>query len=391
MLSYLRFYEDRGLTIARAEGQYVWDVEGNKYLDFHTGHGVAFLGHRNPRIVDALKRQLDEVMVATPSFKVRIRDEMLSALERILPSNLSHVALLNSGSEAVELALKIARKATGRRKIVSFTNSFHGRTMGALSVTGSQKYKRGFEPLVPDVEILPFNNIEGLKGVDEATAAVIIELVQGEGGVIPANPEFVKALKERVEEVGALLIVDEVQTGFGRTGMIWASQHYNIRPDILVAGKAIGGGFPVSLTAVSEAIASKLEVGDHGSTYGGNPLACAAVKASVEVLLEDSVAEKAESSGKILLDKLTSRLTGSRIVRGVRGLGLMLGVDLRVLPTGVIKCSQARRLLTLKAGSTVVRLLPPYMITADDIEWGVEVLARCIDEEVSSGSPSKAG
>jgi acetylornithine/LysW-gamma-L-lysine aminotransferase len=390
LLNYLKFYEDRGLFIARAEGQYVWDVEGNKYLDFHTGHGVAFLGHRNPRVVDALKRQLDEVMVATPSFKVRVRDEMLSALEKVIPGDLGYVALLNSGSEAVELALKIARKATGRRKLVSFTNSFHGRTMGALSVTGSQKYKRGFEPLVPEVEILQFNDVESAGRVDESTAAVIVELVQGEGGVIPANQEFIGALKERVEEVGALLIVDEVQTGFGRTGRVWAFQHYKVKPDILVAGKAVGGGFPVSLVAVSEALASKLEVGDHGSTYGGNPLACAAVKASVEVLLEDNVAGKAESSGKILWDKLSSRLGGSRIVRSVRGLGLMLGVDLRVLPTGVIKCSQAKRLIVLKAGGTVVRLLPPYMITVYDIDWGVEVLARCVDEEASGRAPSKA-
>jgi len=384
MLNYLKFYDDRGLVIAKAEGQYVWDTEGRRYLDFHTGHGVAFLGHRNPRIVEALRRQLEEVMVATPSFRVRIRDEMLSMLEKVIPGSLNYVALLNSGSEAVELALKIARKATGRSKLISFTNSFHGRTMGALSITGSQKYKKGFEPLIPEVEILPFNVLENLRSIDGNTAAVIVELVQGEGGVIPANPEFIKVLEERVRDVGALLIVDEVQTGFGRTGRVWAFQHYNIEPDILVAGKAIGGGFPVSLVAVGELIASKLETGDHGSTYGGNPLACAAVKASVEVLLSDNVVERAESSGKILLDKLSSMLRDSKIVRDVRGLGLMLGVDLRILPVNVIKCSQARRLLVLKAGSTVVRLLPPYMITLDDIKWGVEVVARCINEEVSS-------
>jgi len=389
LLNYLRFYEDRGLFIARAEAQYLWDAEGNKYLDFHTGHGVAFLGHRNPRVVEALKKQLDEVMTATPSFGVKVRDEMLSALEKVIPRSLDHVALLNSGSEAVELALKMARKATGRRKLVSFTNSFHGRTMGALSVTGSQKYKRGFEPLVPGVEVIPFNDVESLKVIDGETAAVIVELVQGEGGVIPANLEFARALRERVEEVGALLIVDEVQTGFGRTGRVWAFQHYSIKPDVLVAGKAIGGGFPVSLVAVGGDVASKLDVGDHGSTYGGNPLACAAVKASVEVLVEDNVVLKAESSGAMMRDKLESRLRDSRIVRSVRGLGLMLGVELRVLPTGVIKCSQARRLLVLKAGSTVVRLLPPYMITVDDMEWGVEALARCIDEEASGRAPGK--
>lgn len=387
-LKYMRFYEDRGLEISKAEGQYVWDPEGNLYLDFHTGHGVAFLGHRNPRVVEAIVSQLENVATATPSFKVKIREELLASLENIIPPHLSHVSLLNSGSEAVELALKIARKATGRRKLVGFSGSFHGRTMGALSVTGSPKYRSSFEPLVGDSIILPYNSVEALDKIDSETAGVIVEIVQGEGGVIPAERDFIKALKERVEEKEAILVVDEVQTGFGRTGMIWAFQHYNIEPDILVAGKAVGGGFPASLTALPEDLASKLEPGDHGSTYGGNPLACAAVKASVEVLLGDNVAGKAEFMGKLLHDRLVSKLRGSRLVRGVRGLGLMLGVDLRVAPGGVIKCVQSRRVLTLKAGSTVVRLLPPYLITEGDVEWGVEAIARCVHEELSLKTPT---
>ncbi|MEN3048624.1 MAG: aminotransferase class III-fold pyridoxal phosphate-dependent enzyme, partial [Candidatus Caldarchaeales archaeon] len=302
---YLSFYEERGIEVAFAKDQYLWDRGGEKYLDMHTGHGVAFLGHGNRRVVEALKAQLEEVVTATPSFKVRAREEAVAALEKVMPRSHSFVAFLNSGSEGVELALKMARKARGRKKLVSFLNSFHGRSMGALSVTGNQNYRRPFEPLLPGVEFVPYNSLESVKAIDAETAAVILEPVQGEGGVVPAKPEFIKAVGERSREVGALLILDEVQTGFGRTGSIWASQHYSVEPDILVAGKAIGGGFPVSVVSAREEVGSRLEKGDHGSTYGGNPLASAAVKAAVEVLLEERVAERAHHMGMVMRDMLS--------------------------------------------------------------------------------------
>jgi len=379
VLKYLRFYEDRGIWIERAEGQYVWDLAGNRYLDMHTGHGVAFLGHKHPHVVEALIEQLGKAMAVSTSFNTRIREEMLSVLSKVVPSTYEYVYLLNSGSEAVDFALTASRRITGRKKLVYFTGSFHGRTVGSLSVTSNPKYRKGAEPLLSDVYQLRFNDVEGVeRGITDEVAGVIIELIQGEGGVNVASRDFIKALRERTEATGALLIVDEVQTGFGRTGSVWLFEQYGIVPDILVAGKAIGGGFPVSVVFLPGDFVAKLGTGAHGSTYGGNPLACASVKASVEVLLEESVHLQAREKGKWLLEELRSTLKDLKVVRDVRGHGLMIGVELRVEPTSVLKCLQERGLLALKAGITVVRLLPPYLVTREDVNYAVATIGKCL-------------
>ncbi|MEM2353352.1 MAG: aspartate aminotransferase family protein [Desulfurococcaceae archaeon] len=379
VLKYLRFYEDRGIWIERAEGQYVWDLAGNRYLDMHTGHGVAFLGHKHPHVVEALIEQLGKAMAVSTSFNTRIREEMLSVLSKVVPSTYEYVYLLNSGSEAVDFALTASRRITGRKKLIYFTGSFHGRTVGSLSVTSNPKYRKGAEPLLSDVYQLRFNDVEGVeRGITDEVAGVIIELIQGEGGVNVASRDFIKALRERTEATGALLIVDEVQTGFGRTGSVWLFEQYGIVPDILVAGKAIGGGFPVSVVFLPGDFVAKLGTGAHGSTYGGNPLACASVKASVEVLLEESVHLQAREKGKWLLEELRSTLKDLKVVRDVRGHGLMIGVELRVEPTSVLKCLQERGLLALKAGITVVRLLPPYLVTREDVNYAVATIGKCL-------------
>ncbi|MEM4750519.1 MAG: aspartate aminotransferase family protein [Desulfurococcaceae archaeon] len=379
VLKYLRFYEDRGIWIERAEGQYVWDLAGNRYLDMHTGHGVAFLGHKHPHVVEALIEQLGKAMAVSTSFNTRIREEMLSVLSKVVPSTYEYVYLLNSGSEAVDFALTASRRITGRKKLVYFTGSFHGRTVGSLSVTSNPKYRKGAEPLLSDVYQLRFNDVEDVeRGITDEVAGVIIELIQGEGGVNVASRDFIKALRERTEATGALLIVDEVQTGFGRTGSVWLFEQYGIVPDILVAGKAIGGGFPVSVVFLPGDFVAKLGTGAHGSTYGGNPLACASVKASVEVLLEESVHLQAREKGKWLLEELRSTLKDLKVVRDVRGHGLMIGVELRVEPTSVLKCLQERGLLALKAGITVVRLLPPYLVTREDVNYAVATIGKCL-------------
>ncbi len=378
---YLHFYESRGIRVARAEAQYVWDTEGRRYLDAYTGHGVAFLGHRHPAVVEALREALETVMVAPPSVAGEWMEEMLEALDPVLPPWLDHVTLLNSGAEAVELALKIARRVTGRKEIVYFTGSFHGRTMGALSVTASNPaYRRGYEPLVPGTRRARFNSVEDLeKAVTEETAAVIVEPVQGEGGVNPATEEFMKALAERCSEKGCLLIADEVQTGWGRTGRVWAFQHYGVKPDIVTAGKALGGGFPVSMVAVPGWVAEKLPPGFHGSTYGGNPMAMRAVAASARVLVGENVAGQAAEKGRLLMEMLRERLEGVRAVRRVKGLGLMVGVELRFPPGKVLRCLQEEEaILALKAGSTVVRLLPPYLVTREDLEALADGVAGCV-------------
>ncbi|MEM0288529.1 MAG: aspartate aminotransferase family protein [Metallosphaera sp.] len=374
------FYGSRGLRIVRGEGQYVWDNHGEKYLDLHSGHGVAFLGHRNPKVVEHLKRQLDNIMTLTTAFDIDVRDEMLREIDVLKPDGMDNIFLLNSGTEAVELSLKAARKITGRKKFVAFKNSFHGRTMGSLSVTWNKKYRDPFEPLISPIEFLDFNDIDGLKKLDDNTAAVIFEPVQGEGGVIPATQEFAKALREETEKKGILLISDEVQSGFGRTGKVWAYQHFSIKPDILTAGKAIGGGFPVSAVFLPDHIAEKLGEGDHGTTYGGNPMALAAVKAASEVLKEEKVPEQAAIKGNTFIKMIKEALVDFRSVREVRGLGLMIGVDLRLNPGTTIKVLQDNRVLSLKAGLSTVRFLSPYVISNQDMEWAVDALRKGIAE-----------
>ncbi len=379
-LKYLRFYEARGLTVERARGQYVWGADGRKYLDMHTCHGVAFLGHAHPHVIEVLKEQLETVSVLSTSFHTRVMDDMLDALSRVAGNEFEWVTLLNSGSEAVELAIKLARRATGRKVLVAFTGSFHGRTLGALSLTHNPRYRRAFEPLLPEVRFGRFNDVEGVEDViKEDVAAVVLEVIQGEGGVNVADEAFVKAVAERAREVGALLVVDEVQTGFGRTGRVWAHTRYGIKPDIITAGKALGGGFPVSAVLTTDYVASRVKPGDHGTTYGGNPLACAAVKAASEVLLTESVPEQARVKGEALMRALRSRLAGNPLVRDVRGAGLMIGVNLRKLPGPVLRCAQGKGVLLLKAGATVVRALPPYLISEDDEVWFVDTLTECLE------------
>jgi acetylornithine/LysW-gamma-L-lysine aminotransferase len=379
----IQLYGDRGLKIVRGEGQYVWDINGKKYLDLHTGIGVAFLGHKNPVIVEYLSKQMQEIMTLSTSFSTPIKDEMLNELDKIKPDGMDNVILLNSGTEAVEAALKTARKITGRKKIIAFKNSFHGRTAGSLSVTWNKRYREPFEPLMSPVEFLNFNDIEDLNKIADDTAAVIVEPIQGESGVIPAKEEFMKALRERTEKVGALLIVDEVQTGFGRTGKIWAYQHYGIKPDLLTAGKAIGGGFPVSALFLPDEIAKKLEEGDHGSTFGGNPLAMAAVTAACKVLRQDNVAEQASVKGELFMKILKEKLADLKSVREIRGKGLMIGIDSRFPPATALKVMQDMGVLALKAGSTVIRFLAPYLITQSDMEEAANAARKGLFETES--------
>ncbi|AOL16198.1 acetyl-lysine aminotransferase [Sulfolobus sp. A20] len=379
----LKFYQDRGLKIVKGEGQYVWDINGTKYLDMHAGHGVAFLGHRNKTVIEYLTKQLNQIVTLSPAFDTPIREEMIKELDRVKPDNLDNAFLLNSGSEAVELALKIVRKVTKRKKIIAFKNSFHGRTVGALSVTWNKKYREPFEPLLTPVEFLEYNNLDLLKQINEEVAGVIVEPIQGEGGVIPAKQEFMKSLREITQKTGSLLIIDEVQTGFGRTGKIWAYQHFGIQPDILTAGKAIGGGFPVSVVFLPEWISEALEEGDHGSTYGGNPLAAAAVTASCKVLVNENVPYQAEEKGRLFMKLLEEKLRDFKSVREIRGLGLMIGIDLRFNPSQAIKVIQDEKVLSLKAGISTIRFLPPYLITQADMEWASDAARKGISETES--------
>ncbi|MEM4314839.1 MAG: aspartate aminotransferase family protein [Nitrososphaerota archaeon] len=381
-VSLLPLSPQRGLRVSRAEGQYVWDESGRRYLDFYMGYGAAFLGHRHPKIVAALKEQLERYMTITPAFDTDARERCLEGLGRILPSHLERVYFLNSGSEANELALKIARKVTGRKKMLAFINSFHGRTLASLGVTWNPKYRDGYEPFPYEVTFTPFNSAEAVeKTLSDEYAAAIVEPVQGEGGIIPSKPEFLKVLEERCRETGALLIVDEVQCGFGRTGRVWAHQKAGIEPDMLVAAKAIGGGFPVSLIAVTSQLGDALKEGDHGSTYGGNPLALAAVAAAVDVLTSEHVPDQAAEKGAALGEALRGFVEeNSGLFRGLRIEGLMIGLEMRQPPGAFIRLLQAKGLLAFKAGLTVLRFLPPYLINGGDMRDAVRMLGEAAAE-----------
>ena len=382
MVRLIQFYSPRGLKLSRAENQYVWDFDGRKYIDCHTQYGSLFLGHRNPRIITAIKDQLDKIYGAYPAFDTEAKEKALESLSKILPRKLEYVYMLNGGGEAVELSLKTARKLTGRKKFISFINAFHGRTMGALSVTWNPKYREGYDPFPWDVRFLPYNKVEEVeREVDNETAGVIVEVIQGEGGLNEASIEFLKAIREACDRTGAQMIIDEVQTGFGRTGYLWAHQIANIEPDILVAGKAIGGGFPVSLTAIKSELGEKLKEGDHGSTFGVNPLACSALTASIQVLLEENVVEKTASIGRVFRESLESiKEEFGEVVREVKGRGLMLGIETRFEPTPILKLLQDNGVIALRAGRLVLRFLPPYMITSQDIQHITEALKRALSQ-----------
>lgn len=385
MLKLMGFYAPRNLKIVKGEGQYLWDAGGRRYLDCHTGHGVAFLGHRNPIVVEEIMNQLEKIMVLSPVFDSEVKEEVTKLLEKILPNHLTYFYLLNSGSEAVELSLKLARRITGRRRFISFINAFHGRTMGALAMTWNPSYRKDYDPFPWETEFLPYNDVEAVeRAVDDRVAAVIVEPVQGEGGLSAATPEFLKTIRERCDRTGAFMIIDEVQSGFGRTGVLWAYQRAGIEPDILVAGKSMGGGFPVSMVAVREEVGARIEAGAHGSTHGGNPLALAALKGGIRALLEDHVVEKANEAGE-LMGKMLERVASENpeSVRGVRGLGLMRGLELRWNPTPCIQELQSRGVLALRAGLTVLRLLPPYMITKQDIQELGEKLGESLKAPAS--------
>lgn len=362
-----RYYREYGVRIVRGYMQYLWDDQGRRYLDCNTNHGVAFLGHANPYIAEAVRRQLEEVWAVPLNFSTPARERFISAFSRLLPSKFGVVFLQNTGTEAVETAIKMAKKITRRRTVVAFTNSFHGRTLGSLSITWNEAYRKAFEPLYPHVKFGKFNvAAEVEKLVDEDVCCVVVEPIQGEGGVNPATPDFLRALREVTAEKNALLIFDEIQTGFGRTGAVWAFQKYGVEPDLFTAGKALGGGLPIGVVVAREDYGDVFEPGEHGSTFAGNSVVMAAAAAASELLLKEDVPARAEAMGEELAKALAEH--GSRIGLRVKGMGLMRGLELRVKADQFIQQLLSKGVLALTAGMNVLRFLPPYSITREDVE-----------------------
>ena len=361
-------YGKRGLTLVSGRGARVRDDRGREYIDCIGGHGALALGHRHPALVRALHDQADRIWFVPGSFATPARARYLERLHAVLPSALDRTFLSNSGTESVEAALKIARAHTGRAGFAAATGGFHGRTFGALSVTHEPHYRDPFAPLLTDVRHVPFNDADALAGaVDETVAALVLEPVQGEGGVHPADPAFLREARRVCDATGALLVFDEVQTGFGRTGRMFAFEHAGVVPDVLCLAKSIAGGLPLGATVVREGIT--LAPGTHGSTFGGNPVAVAVADATLEALLdvsgEDLVAA-AEVKGRRLADRI--RVAAPPLVRDVRQTGLMIGIQLKRRVRTYLGPLQERGVLALSAGSTVLRLLPPLVITLDELD-----------------------
>jgi acetylornithine/succinyldiaminopimelate/putrescine aminotransferase len=375
-----------GVVVARALGSTVWDTAGAAYLDLLAGMGVANVGHTHPEVVAAVRAQLDRHLhvmvygevVQEPQVRLAAR------LAGLLPAPLSVVYFTSSGAEAIDGALKTARKHTGRPTFVAFDGAFHGDTWGALSIGGNELYRRPFEPLLPDVRRLPFDDDAALARIDERVAAVVVEPVQAEGGVRIPSPGFLPALRRRCDETGALLVFDEVVTAFGRTGRLFGLEHWAVVPDIIVLAKALGGGLPLGAFVGRPELMATLRHDPplaHVTTFGGHPVSCAAGLAALEVLLRDDLPGRARELGRSLVERLRA-LAGRGGLARVRGIGLLLGLEFDA-PAAcahfATRAFESRLILnwTLHR-DTVVRLAPPLVLTNDEADHAVTTIARCL-------------
>ncbi len=367
-------------TIVRAEGARLWDDAGRSFVDLGATHGAGSLGAAHPAIAAAVAEQARTLLYLGTGYRSPVRDAFLEALLRRLPDRFARVFLSNSGTEAVEAAIKIARSATGRPGVVAAMRGFHGRTLGALSATWRRELRAPFEPLVPGVIHVPFNDVAALDAaVGPGTALVILEPVQGEGGVHVASPEFLRAARSVADRTGALLAFDEVQTGIARTGRLFAFEHFGVVPDLLLLAKSLAGGVPIGATVTTAEVEARFR-GSHHSTFGGNPLACAAGLAALEVVDREGLVARADRMGRVAQRALAGLPTER--VREVRGLGALLGVELRERVSPYLAALEDRGYLALPAGATVLRLLPPLVLS--DADWAAGLAA--VTEVVRRGA-----
>jgi acetylornithine/LysW-gamma-L-lysine aminotransferase len=375
-------YAKRPVVIVKGKGALVWDIHDKEYIDCTGSYGVSIVGHSHPKVVEAVKKQAETLISCHASLYNDARSEFLQKITQITPKGLNKVFLANSGAEAVESAIKLARKFSGKPEIIAMMGAFHGKTMGALSATWDKKYRAPFLPLVPEFKHVPPDNLEKVReAVTDKTAAIIAEPIRGESGIrVPSN-EFLPGLRKICDEKGILLILDEVQTGFGRTGKIFACEHWNVVPDILCLAKSVAGGLPLGVTIAKEDVMSSLKLGEHTTTFGGNPLVCAAACAAIDVLVEEKLAERAATLGTYFKEKLAELQTEHKVVREVRGLGLMLGMELRFDVLNIILKAMDKGVLVLDAGRNVLRFLPPLVIEKDQIDKVVATLDTVLEEE----------
>lgn len=362
------------VTIAEAEGVTVKDTEGKSYLDFGSGIGVCNLGHRHPIVQTAVEEQLQKYWHVSNLYHVPLQEEVGQLL--IDHTVGDYVFFCNSGAEANEAAIKLARKATGKTKIITFKQSFHGRTYATMSATGQQKIQQGFGPLLETFTYVPYNDLAAFQqALDENTAAVMLEVIQGEGGVVVSDPEFLQAVAELCEENDVLLMIDEIQTGIGRTGKAFAYEHYGISPDVITLAKGLGNGLPVGAMIAKGKYRDVFGPGSHGTTFGGNPLAMAAAKAVLQTVLQHEFLTSVEEKGEYLLQQLNETIGTHPKVKEIRGKGFMIGIVYEDEVANLINQLIERGLFTLSAGANVIRLLPPLIATKEDIDQAVSLIA----------------
>jgi acetylornithine/LysW-gamma-L-lysine aminotransferase len=385
-------FAKKPVVLTRGKGALVWDVNGKEYVDCTSGYGVALLGHCHPKIVEAVREQAGKLITCHAGYYNDKRAEFLQKLTSITPKGLNKAFLSNSGADSVECAIKLARKHKGKPEIIAMMGAFHGKTMGALSATWDKKYREPFLPLVPEIKHVPPDNLEKVReAISDKTAAVLVEPIRGEGGIRVPPDGFLKGLREICDEKNILLMFDEVQTGFGRTGKLFACEHWGVVPDVICLAKPLAGGLPLGATVAREDVMSSFKVGDHSTTYSGNPLVCAAGCAAIDVLLEEKLPERAAKLGGYFKNELEKLHGKHRTMKEVRGLGLMLGIEMKFDVLNSLLKPKEKGVLVLDAGRNVLRFLPPLIISKEQIDKAISVLDRVLEDEENartSGAPA---
>ena len=382
-------FAKKQIVITKGKGAVLWDINGKEYVDCMGSYGVALLGHCHPKVVAAVCKQAKTLISCHASLYNDKRTEFLQKLVNITPKGLNKAFLSNSGAESVECALKLARKYTGKPEIIAMMGAFHGKTMGALSATWDKKYREPFMPLVPEIKHVPPDNLEKIKeAITEKTAAILLEPIRGEGGVRVPPDGFLQGLRQLCDDKNVLLMFDEVQTSFGRTGKLFACEHWNVVPDVMCLAKPFAGGLPIGITVAKEHVMSAFKLGEHSTTFSGSPIVCAAGCAAIDALVEENLTAQAASTGKYFKMRLEELQGKHKIIKEVRGLGLMLGVELRFDALNVILRAAERGVLMLDAGRNVLRFLPPLVITKTQIDKVIAVLDAVLEEEENARASS---
>jgi acetylornithine/LysW-gamma-L-lysine aminotransferase len=382
-------FAKKPIVLTKGKGALLWDINGKEYIDCVSSYGVAALGHSHPKVVSAVKAQVEQLITCHSCYYNDKRAEFIEKLVRITPEGLNKAFLSNSGAESVECAIKLARKYTCKTEIIALMGAFHGKTMGALSATWDKKYREPFMPLIPEIKHVAPDNAEKIReAITDKTAAVLMEPIRGEGGVRVPPDGYLQEVREICNEKNILLIFDEVQTSFGRTGKLFGCQNWGVIPDVMCLAKPFAGGLPIGITVAKENVMASLKIGEHSTTFSGSPLVCAAGCAAIDALLEEKLVDKAVVNGKYFKSQLEGLQTKYKIVKEVRGLGLMLGMELRFDVHNVILKALDKGILVLDAGRTVVRLLPPLVIDKAQIDRVIAVLDTVLGEEENERASS---